>query len=100
MGFIYSKGKSQKERQYSWDFASVTDNNIQVLATWYRLQPNGKFTAYEGCNSFYVEISSYVMSMRTPSFNPDRINDSCHLHLPNLGKENIQESFKKILKTK
>lgn len=100
MGFIYSKGKTQKEKEYSWDFASVADKNIQVLATWYRLQPNGEFIRLDGNNSFYVPISSYAMSMQTPCFDSDRVNGSCRIHVPNAAKDKIRENFAKVIKTK
>lgn len=43
MGFSYSNGKTAIERQYSLDFASVSKENIQVMATWYHLQSSGEF---------------------------------------------------------
>lgn len=100
MGFVYSKGKNQKEKQYSWEFAAVAKDNIEVLTTWYRLQPNGEFIMYEDNNSFYVPISNYVMSMQPPDFDTDPINATCNLYIPKKfsTKENIQDSFAKMIK--
>lgn len=81
MGFIYSNGKTDKERQYSWDHASIKNKNINVSASWYRLKSNGEFQTLKHCNVFYVPIQNYVMSMQSPHFESNNVSGSCRIYL-------------------
>lgn len=66
--FRYSTGKNQKERQYTWETASINKLNIQALATWYKLTQNGELVPVKNANSFYVDITDYFATIADPNF--------------------------------
>lgn len=35
--FIYKTGKTEKEKQYTWESALIETPNLQALATWYHI---------------------------------------------------------------
>lgn len=95
--FKYSTGKTDKEKQYSWEFAAVTNGNIQVLATWYKIQPSGEFASFKNYNSFYVPMSNYLMSMQSPIFDSDNETGTCRIYLHSAVNTIIRDHFIKIL---
>lgn len=61
LGFKYSNGRTEKDKQYILDSAPVFDDNAQleVLATWYKL--NDEFTIQPITKpSFYIKMDQYV----------------------------------------
>lgn len=100
MGFIHSNGKTAIERQYSWNFASVSKENIQVMATWYHLQSNGEFTAINENNSFYIPIKNYLITMQSPCFESDKSSGVCRKYLPTASNTKIRQDFEKIMKNR
>lgn len=100
LGFVYSKGKTDKEKQYSWDYASIGNENIEVLATWYQLNSDGQFISIKGNNSFYLKMTKYLMHMKTPSFQSDSTEGTCRIYLPNTDCATIQSNFMNILQSK
>lgn len=64
LGFKYIKGKSEKEKQYSWDIAPIVSDSsnkrgIEVLAIWNELRSNSTVEALS-TPSFFVNIENYV----------------------------------------
>lgn len=69
-GFKYIKGKSKKEQQYSWDYASVSvpahikhPRGIAVLATWYQLNDDGILSSQSAQASFYLNMNEYLSNI-------------------------------------
>lgn len=69
LSFKYINGKTEKDKQYSWEFAPVTPDpkcqlkGIEVLASWFEVVPNELFTPIANINSFYINIGKYVTSL-------------------------------------
>lgn len=71
LSFQYIKGKTQREKSYTWDYAPTTfeannDNNergIKVLATWYSIDSNGNVFGMSSNNSFYINIDFYKVTL-------------------------------------
>lgn len=67
MRFKYIKGRTDKDKAYTWDFASVKadlrkekQRGINVLASWYNLDHNGSLRPMNCLNYFHVNIENYV----------------------------------------
>lgn len=83
LGFKYSLGKTEKDKQYRLDSALITDDTrikkVDVLATWYKVNANGVLYQVEGKNSFYIDSHNYIDSIEA-----------------NLVEKNVEENFVKI----
>lgn len=87
MCFQNKNGKNQNERQYLFDSASVNNNNVQVQATWYRINKNQELIPFKVDNSFFIDVSSYIVTLvSVPDFDDKKIflSNSVALHLKNL----------------
>lgn len=70
IAFKYIKGRTAKERQYSWEFAPVkppkdvkNPRGIQVLATWFEISSKTTFFPVKIPHSFFINIDHYVISL-------------------------------------
>lgn len=65
LSFRYINGKTNKEKQYSLDFAPVAHENnlrgVEVLASWYNLDINARVTSHAEC--FFFNIEQYVVNL-------------------------------------
>lgn len=65
LAFRYINGKTNKEKQYSLDFAPVVHEKnlrgVEVLASWYGMDTNGTVTSHVGC--FFHNIDQYVANL-------------------------------------
>lgn len=65
LGFRYMNGKTNKEKEYSLDFAPVVHEKnlrgVEVLASWYNIDMNGTVISHAGC--FYNCIDHYVVNL-------------------------------------
>lgn len=75
LAFKYIKGRTEKEKQYSWDFAPVSPDindadkrGVEVLASWYEFGVNGKLHPIQNMNGFFINIDNYVLSIANPTF--------------------------------
>lgn len=73
VGFKYIQGKSEKDKQYSWDFAALECNlpedrkrGIDVLASWYLFDLTVNIKSLNRC--FYVNLNMYIATMSNPLF--------------------------------
>lgn len=68
-GFRYIEGKAQKDRQYSWDFASVevpkeqNSRGIEVQATWHKIGRDGEMVNMLKDRSYYINIDNYLFTL-------------------------------------
>lgn len=107
LGFKYIKGRTDKEKGYSWDFAPVkTDlpekskRGINVLASWYHFDCSGNLQPINGMNCFHISIENYVATLQNISF--DKTNSalslsetylqSIHTKLASLINSNVDET--------
>lgn len=74
LAFRYLTGRSEKEREYSWDFVPVKPSSnlkkkrgIEVLSTWYTIHNTGKLYPAIEFNNFYINIENYIASIKSPS---------------------------------
>lgn len=70
VAFKYIKGRTAKERQYSWEFASIepeehvkNPRGIEVLASWFEVGSNTTFTPVEEKHSFFIDINKYIITL-------------------------------------
>lgn len=65
LGFRYINGKTNKEKQYSLDFAPVVHETnlrgVEVLASWYNIDINGKVMSHAVC--CFTNIDQYVANL-------------------------------------
>lgn len=75
-GFQYIAGKSDKERQYTWDFAPVAPEHlsedkkrgVNVMSSWYHIDSAMQIKRLDGLNCFYINIDNYVATFMDPTF--------------------------------
>lgn len=66
--FQYKEGKNQKQKQYTLDSVSVGSENVQTLATWYRVDSKGALIPCDSENSFFIDINCYIATIDNPDF--------------------------------
>lgn len=95
-GFKYSNGKSEKEKQYSWDTASIENQNIEVSASWYFINQFGEFITSKNYNIFFINIKNYMANIIQPSF--DKVNEqgSSIIHISTENLKKLIDDFKKL----
>lgn len=68
-GFKYIKGKNERDRQYSLNFAPVKSKDagrgVEVSATWFNLDKSLKLTPINYCH-FFININNYVATTLSP----------------------------------
>lgn len=96
-GFKYSNGKNEKERQYSWDFASIENHNIQVSATWYFIDRFGTLFAPNINNTFFIDVTNYVGHMMQPCFDKENAHTKSNVYISEQNLNILKESLLKIL---
>lgn len=73
LSFNYIKGKTAKERQYSWEFAptvppkGVKERGVEVLASWYEIGSGTHLSPIDTLNCFHIDIKCYVYTMDCPN---------------------------------
>lgn len=69
LGFKYSLGKTEKDKQYRLDSAIVTENpkikNVNVLAMWYRVNKSGILYQVKGKPHFYIDSHNYIGDIKS-----------------------------------
>lgn len=98
--FVYANGKNEKEKQYTWDFASIENNNIKVSATWYFINGVGEFISPKGNNTFFTEIKTYIASIMEPRFEKESIETNRKIYLTPENFTDLQGNLNKIIKNK
>lgn len=79
LAFKYIVGKTEKEKQYTMDFASVLNDvkidgrEIEALATWYKYGENNALEPFSENNNFFINITNYIATVDAPSVNNDQI---------------------------
>lgn len=70
LSFRYIKGRTIKEKKYSWDFAPIepptnvtSPRGIEVSASWFQIGEQTNLTPFGDLNSFFINISRYVITM-------------------------------------
>lgn len=65
LAFRYINGKTNKDKQYSLDYAPVCHKTnlrgIEVLASWYSMDTNGKVNSHAICS--FINIDQYVANL-------------------------------------
>lgn len=74
LAFQYSKGKTDKQRQYRKDTAPISkkaenDRDISVLSNWYTINTEGNPISMKGSGSFYIPINKYLATIENPRNN-------------------------------
>lgn len=63
LGFRFSSGKTDKEKQYRSDVALITNDplmkNVDILATWYKIGENGELSFFDR-NSYFMGSQQYI----------------------------------------
>lgn len=67
IGFKYIKGRTAKEKKYSWETVPIksqaklkTPRSIEALATWFVIGSNIEFRSVEEQHSSFINIDRYV----------------------------------------
>lgn len=67
LSFQYADGKTYKTRYYSWEFASIpqdeNDREIDVLALWFKLDENGIISMFDQPKCTFVSLGNYCVSL-------------------------------------
>lgn len=75
LSFKYMKGKTEKEKQFPFDFVSTkVENNsrgIEVLACWYELYENGKVKNLKEDNCSFINIKFYIGTLAKTAISKD-----------------------------
>lgn len=76
VAFKYIKGRTAKERQYSWEFAAIkpqehmkNPRGIEVLASWFEIGSDTKLSPIQKSHSFFINIDEYVISLNCQDIN-------------------------------
>lgn len=81
ISFQYIQGKTEKEKQYLFDFVSTDvekkSRGIEVLARWYEIHENGKINTLKEDNCSFMNIKLYVGTMATTAINKDGDEHIC-----------------------
>lgn len=72
MGFRFSIGGTEKDKQYHNDTVPIETENIEVLATWYMIDESGDLISLGTNSNFFVDLKNYVASTTTPSFDKSK----------------------------
>lgn len=77
LAFKYINGSTEKEKQYTLDFAPISseettnERGVEVLATWYKYGPNDKLEPFSDNNNFFINIKKYIATSDAPSVKQD-----------------------------
>lgn len=96
-GFKYSEEKSSQEnkkQKYIFDFATLTDHKLLVLASWQECNNSGVLSAVEPESAFFIPIINFIDTTGTPKI---EINPQTNLQVISFQKS-IKEIEKKLLK--
>lgn len=90
-GFIYIKGKCERDKQYSLDSVPIsaqntTNRGIEVLATWKNVDADFMTHSISEKNSFFVDIKKYVTTVKMPPNLLNQDNFKLELTLPEMEK--------------
>lgn len=91
--FIYKTGKTQKEKQYTWESALIKTPNLQALATWYHISKKAEFIPVRGYNSYYVDVQNYFATIADPEFS------GTNIFITNERLTHIRESLMRLKNT-
>lgn len=73
LAFKYINGNTEKEKQYTLDFAPIStdqtanERGVQVLATWYKYGQNNMLEPFSENNNFFININNYIATADAPS---------------------------------
>lgn len=78
LSFKYVKGKSRKEKEYTWEFVPVSPdpntNNargIEILASWFEVKSDDTLHPINTANCFYINIKNYIATLSCPPVKPN-----------------------------
>lgn len=86
LSFKYIRGKTEKEKEFPFDFASTHVQNdsrsVEVLATWYQLHKDGKIENFIEGNCSFIDIKWYFGILANKAIRKEkngqiRISDEC-----------------------
>lgn len=68
-----SHGPKAKKTNYSVGFASVSNNNVEALSSWYVSDANGKFQPVQEKIHFFIGVNNYIATFKNISLNLNTI---------------------------
>lgn len=76
LSFKYSDGKTDKQRQYHKDTASISkddknNRDIVVLSNWHAVSAEGILSPLKGLNGFFVPIQKYLVTVENLNLNTE-----------------------------
>lgn len=71
LGFKYTDGKTEKDKQCRLDSAIISYHpgirSVDVLAIWYTFDANGMLLPVQKKNNFFISSQQYIATLETPS---------------------------------
>lgn len=99
LSFKYINGKTNKEKQYTLDFAPIfhenenTSRGLEVLARWYNVNSNGAISTFKSNSCLYVNIDFYFATLSKQTIYTDQ-NKQIHF------TEKCLCDIKKVIETR
>lgn len=72
LAFKYINGKTDKEKEYTLDFAPITsdvnanERGVEVLGAWYKYGQNNILEPFSDNNNFFMNIENYIATVDGP----------------------------------